>query len=384
LEGCKWDPQVGDVSTIAEFPVFLGPAAWRDLAAAAERLTSELLAAEAELLRRPHLHVRLGLSRGLRAVLRRAVEIGPTPGAARVMRFDFHLTPDGWRISEVNSDVPGGFTESSELPIVMRPHYSGAHTAGHPGAAWADAIAAAPLQDRSVALLAAAGYIEDQQILAYLARQLERRRVAAAWASPDDLFWRSGAAHMTIDGRPAELGAIVRFYQGEWLNPGTAAPLFVGGRTPVCNPGIAILTESKRLPLVWDQLQVALPAWRRLLPETRDPREAPWRTDSSWLVKSAFCNTGDTVRIRSLFDRRAWAAATLAPRLRPSRWVAQRRFLTLPIDTPRGQMFPCIGVYTINGRAAGIYGRISPTPLIDYSAIDVAVLIDDSESLAKK
>ena len=35
----------------------------------------------------------------------------------RLMRYDFHPTIDGkWAVSEVNSDVPGGFAESSLLP----------------------------------------------------------------------------------------------------------------------------------------------------------------------------------------------------------------------------------------------------------------------------
>ena len=38
-------------------------------------------------------------------------------------------------------------------------------------------------------------------------------------------------------------------------------------------------------------------------------------------------------------------------------------------------MYPCLGVYTIDGRAAGIYGRIAPKPFIDYAAVDVAVLV---------
>jgi hypothetical protein len=37
-------------------------------------------------------------------------------------------------------------------------------------------------------------------------------------------------------------------------------------------------------------------------------------------------------------------------------------------------MYPCLGVYTIDGRAAGIYGRLSARPLVDYAAVDVAVL----------
>jgi hypothetical protein len=38
-------------------------------------------------------------------------------------------------------------------------------------------------------------------------------------------------------------------------------------------------------------------------------------------------------------------------------------------------MYPCIGVYTVNGRAAGAYGRLSWRQVIDFSAVDVAVLV---------
>jgi hypothetical protein len=37
-------------------------------------------------------------------------------------------------------------------------------------------------------------------------------------------------------------------------------------------------------------------------------------------------------------------------------------------------MCPCLGVYTVDGRASGIFGRMAPSPLIDLSAIEVAVL----------
>jgi hypothetical protein len=39
-------------------------------------------------------------------------------------------------------------------------------------------------------------------------------------------------------------------------------------------------------------------------------------------------------------------------------------------------MYPCLGVFTVDGRAAGIYGRLSPRPVIDYAAVDAAVLTD--------
>jgi hypothetical protein len=38
--------------------------------------------------------------------------------------------------------------------------------------------------------------------------------------------------------------------------------------------------------------------------------------------------------------------------------------------------YPCIGVYTVDGRAAGIYGRVASQPLINDTAKDIAVLVD--------
>ena len=142
------------------------------------------------------------------------------------------------------------------------------------------------------------------------------------------------------------------------------------------NPGAAILTESKRLPLVWDDLTTPMSTWRSLLPETRDPRDVAWKRDDCWLLKPAFCNTGDTVSHRSLLAEKAWSAICREVDWFPGQWAAQRRFDILPINTPLGFVFPCIGVYTINGRAAGAYGRIGRRPLIDFEAIDVAILVE--------
>jgi glutathionylspermidine synthase len=382
LDHCKWDPQVGDTGTISRFPLMISAATWRELSSLASQLAAELMTAEAELMRRPELHGNLGLPRRTRAVLRRAEQIGVTPSAARVLRFDFHWTDLGWKISEVNSDVPGGFCEASELPALMSPKYPGTRPAGHPGAAWADALSASAISTRSIALLSAPGYMEDRQVLAYLARLLGERGLALHWTQLADLHWTNGVAYFNRGPDQVPLGAIVRFYQAEWLNTRKLPELFLGGRTPVSNPGIAILTESKRFPLLWDRLSARLPTWRRLLPETRDPRQAPWKTDEHWLVKSAFCNTGDTVAIRTLKTDRQWNAFKRAIWLNPRGWVAQRRFNTLPISTVASPIYPCIGVYTINGRSAGIYGRYSVGPVIDYRSVDVAVLVeDDSRSV---
>jgi hypothetical protein len=42
-------------------------------------------------------------------------------------------------------------------------------------------------------------------------------------------------------------------------------------------------------------------------------------------------------------------------------------------------MYPCIGVYTIDGKAAGVYGRVGKKPIIDQYAFEAAVLVNHPE-----
>lgn len=377
LDSCKWDPQVGDVATLAPFPLLVRRSTWLQLVAWAEALAREAIDAERELIARPELHRRLGLPRRIRHLLKNAAQV---PDVPRVMRFDFHWTRDGWRISECNADVPGGFSEASCLPRLMCEHYDDVAPAGDPGGAWAEAIAS--VADR-VAMISTPGFMEDHQVVSYLAARLRQRGIVATCAQPLQLEWLGRRA--SLGGEPFD--AIVRFYQAEWLAKLPPAAhrerYFIDSQTRALNPGTAVLIESKRFPLVWDELRsTSMRTWRRLLPETRDPRDAPWQRDADWLLKSALCNTGDTVSIRQMLPAKAWASASRAARWFPAGWIAQRRFESVPLDSPAGLVHTCIGAYTVNGRACGIYGRLSRTPVIDYSAIDVAVLIVNADEHA--
>src|SRR3954463_8390275 len=117
LDGCKWDPPVADVSTLTPYPLLMKETAWQRLATLAERLAAETIAAEEEILARSDLLKNLGLPRALLQLLTQSTPL--TPALGRAMRFDFHLTTQGWRVSEVNSDVPGGFTEASHFTQLM-------------------------------------------------------------------------------------------------------------------------------------------------------------------------------------------------------------------------------------------------------------------------
>jgi glutathionylspermidine synthase len=378
----KWDAQVGDVTCLARSPLLLARSAWLELARLAEKLFAETRGAEDELLHRPELHAELGLPWSLRSLFRAG---NATLAAARVMRFDFHWTTRGWQVSEVNSDVPGGYTEATHWARLVAQQTPGAALAGDPTAALLESLEGAA-EGRAVALLCASGFMEDQQVVAHLAAELAKRGQATQLVSLEQLRWSNGRAEVSegrAQGRP--LGALFRFYQAEWLAGRREAalwePLLVGGRTPVANPGVAVLSESKRLPLLWDRLTVPMHHWRRLLPETRALSEAPWASDDGWLIKSAYCNSGDTVSIRSAMTKAQWGRRSWHARLRPRHWVAQRRFEVVPLAAAEGSvsqpLFACVGVYVVNGSAAGAYARVTSGPFIDFAAQDAALLIYD-------
>ena len=142
LEGCKWDPQVGDVATLAPFPIVLPAVVAGALGRLAEQLAAEALAPSACPGGPARLPENVSACR-VPSAARSRIPADPTPAAARVIRFDFHPTAEGWRISEANADVPGGYTESSLFPRLMARACPGTRPAGDPAAALADAIVAA-------------------------------------------------------------------------------------------------------------------------------------------------------------------------------------------------------------------------------------------------
>ena len=294
------------------------------------------------------------------------------------MRFDFHFTRDGWRISEANSDVPGGLNEAAGLPPLMLPHYAGTSPVGDPVAAYVDAIAACAPRRGVVALVHATAYSDDQQMMVCLARRLEAAGLSAHLASPMHVTWQDHDAWLDAAWWRGRLDVIVRFFPADWLEGLSSATnwphFFAGARTPLSNPGTAILTQTKRFPLVWDALDTSMPTWRRLLPETRDPREAGWAGSDEWILKPALGRVGEGVGMVGLVERKEMRRIERGARWWPGAWIAQRRFETLPIEIGGERRFPCLGVYTVDGRVTGAYARMSATPLIDARAVDAALL----------
>jgi glutathionylspermidine synthase len=375
---CKWDPQVEDVSTIADAPIVLDGAAWSALVASAERLAAEVAAAEDELRQRPELHGILGLPRAATRLFRRAARhvACATP---RLIRFDFHHTDDGWRISEANTDVPGGLNEASGLARLVAPHVPGARPAGDVAGSYAAATLAALPAGAHIALMHATAYSDDRQVMAYLAGCLEQRGARVSLVSPAHLRWRDGRASLETAWIRGPVDAVLRFYPAEWMDNLPRAcgwkSYFQPTATPVSNPASALLTQSKRFPLTWAALDTPLPAWRALLPETRDPRDVRPDGRDEWVLKPALGRVGEDVLIAGITPPQDAKRIARDVQRHPAHWIAQRRFVATPMRVGESARYPSVGVYTVDGRVVGAYGRIADRPLIDARARDAAVLI---------
>jgi glutathionylspermidine synthase len=373
----KWDPQVEDVTTLTSFPLILASSEWAEVARLAEALAAETLAMEQELAARPDLLDKLGLPASIKKLFAR--DAVPSRGAARLVRFDFHLTDAGWKISEANTDVPGGFIEASGFTALMAKHYPGLVPAGDPTESVARRVAESVGANATIALVHATAYTDDRQVMIYLGKRLESFGLQVHLVSPGQLAWENGHARLSCAWAQAPVDFVIRFFPAEWLQdlPSSSGwrHYFVDSRTPQCNPATALLVQSKRLPLVWDSLRASSATWKQTLPETFDPRLVPWEKQDGWILKPAFGRVGEGVAIAGATDAKDLASIRRDAKKHPGDWVAQRRFSAVPVMHEGLSYYPCLGVYTVDGKAAGAYGRIAPRPLIDHRAQDVAVLI---------
>lgn len=373
----KWDPQVGDHNTIAKHVLLLDSDTARQLEALAEQLAEETIRMEEALLKNLPLVKELGLPSAVRKWLNRMTNYNRRDHI-RLMRFDFHPTPDGWAVSEVNSDVPGGFAEASVLPQIACPYFPGYRPGIHMGDRMLQAFVPKIKECGTIAFVHATSYADDRQVMQFLSDYMNQHGYPTIFAAPDHIRFQQQKAFSIIEGQEGEVDGIVRFFPLEWLNclsRSSHPEGYYDTITASCNHPAAILTQSKRLPLVWDRLKVEIPAWKALLPETRDPKEIPPGLEE-WIYKPALGRVGEDISIKEALPLKEYQRIQKAARRHPKDWIVQRRFNSQPLISSDGQEYHlCIGVFTIDGKCGGFYGRISTLPRIDEKAQDIPVLI---------
>lgn len=373
----KWDPQVGDHNTVAKHVVVMDESTARQLEVYAEQLSEETMLMEEALIHKPHLVKKLGLPKEIIKAMDRLSTYKRSQNV-RLMRFDFHPTPNGWVVSEVNSDVPGGLAEASVLPKIACSYFNHCIPRYHVGQSILDGFSDKIKENGSVAFVHATSYSDDRQVMEFLSDYFRAHGYKTVFAAPDHIVWKGKKAFCIIDGIEGPIDGVVRFFPLEWLINLPRKSDWKGYydcMTPSCNHPAAILTQSKRLPLVWGELGINVPTWKSLLPETRDPKQIN-PGESGWIYKPALGRVGEGISILEAISEKESQLIKKAVHRSPGAWVAQRRFTSQPLADRLGESYHlCVGVFTVNGKCAGFYGRISPYPRIDHRAKDIPVLV---------
>ena len=380
----KWDPQFADNNTIAKQVLVITEEEHKELERLTESLDKETIQAEEFLNNNLHLAKPLALPRQIRNELKKMKNY-QVDKHIRLMRYDFHPTGEGnWSVSEVNSDVPGGFAEASLMPqVAINLFKNKNYWCKNFGDILANAIVKKTKPKGTIMFVHCTSYSDDRQVMQFLGDKLKKMDFNIIYAAADHLRFEAKKAISVLDGNEGKIDAIFRFTPLEWLI-GIKPKRWQGyfdTITPSCNHPIAIFAQTKRFPLVWDTLEkfgIDLSTWRNLLPETLEVKEA--KNKDGFIYKPACGRVGEGISIKESCADGEYEKILRDVKKHPKQYLAQKRFYIEPLTTEEGKSFyVCLGSYTVEGKAAGYYARISKTPRIDSNAADIPVLIERSK-----
>jgi len=382
FKGYKWDPQFFDNNTISKHVLLISARENTELEEYTEKLGRETIKAEQVLNANLNLTDILYLPGQIRKELPQMNNY-EADNHVRLMRFDFHPVTDGsWVISEVNSDVPGGFAEASLMPeyasgLFGEKHYKYKNF----GKSLAEAIAEKVKPGGKIMLVHCTSFSDDRQVMQFLGDKLEGMGLQVIYAAGDHLTFKDNKAISILDKMQGEVAFISRFTPLEWLigmKPKRWQGYF-NTITPSCNHPIAIFAQTKRFPLVWDKLEkygLLLSTWRKLLPETIEVKDAKNR--EGFIFKPACGRVGEGISIKAACRENEYETIIKDVKRHPKKYVAQKMFNSLPLCTEEGESYHvCLGSYFVNNKAAGYYARISKKNRIDSWASDIPVLIEE-------
>lgn len=376
----KWDPQFLDHNTIARYALVITEEEHEELARLTEQLDAETRAAEEFLNKHPELAKPLALPKSVSREIKNMQNYEPDKHV-RLMRYDFHPTIEGtWAVSEVNSDVPGGFAESSLMPQAA---LALLEEEGLSYKDFSDVLVQSIQQKVSaggrIMMVHCTSYSDDRQVMQFLGDKLKDVGYEIIYAAADHVRFSDTTAVSILDGNGGKLDGIFRFTPLEWLTeikPKRWQGYF-NTTTVSCNHPVAMYAQTKRFPLVWDVLErkgIDMSAWRQLLPDTLEVKDAKGK--EGYIYKPACGRVGEKISIKEACRGDEYEKILADVKKNPKKYLAQKKFHSKPLKGRDGEDFHvCLGSYTVDGKHAGYYARISQSPRIDSNAADIPVLI---------
>ena len=376
----KWDPQFLDNNTIARHILVITEEEHRKLESLTEKLDKETKNAE------EFLNQNLKTAKILELPLKINKEVKTMKNYnpdihIRLMRFDFHPTTQGFKVSEVNSDVPGGFAEASLMPdLALKLLGKDKYYFKNFGEIFLNSISKKIKTKGKIMLVHCTCFSDDRQVMQFIGDKLEEKGFEVIYGASDHIRFKNNEAYSILSGKEGKLDGIIRFSPIEWVMQ--VKPKFWQGYfntiTPSCNHPIAIFAQTKRFPFVWSILEkegLTFETWKKLLPKTK---EVDKKEDlSKYIYKPAYGRVGEKISIKEACTDEEFEQIINDVKKHPKKYVAQEKFESIPVVDEKGEKFHlCLGSYTIDGKHAGYYGRISKTKRIDSNAADIPVLIE--------
>lgn len=377
----KWDPQFLDDNTLAKHVLVLTEDEYKEVAKLTEALDIETRASEEFLNNNLKLSKKLELPKKIYSDLKNMKNYN-SDNNIRLMRYDFHPTVEGkWAISEVNSDVPGGFAEASLLPklaikVLKNKNYYSIDF----GDILANSISKKVKPNGTIMFVHCTSYSDDRQVMQYIGDKMSRLGFKSIYGAIDHLKFENKKAISILDGYEGMVDCIFRFTPLEWLKD--IKPKTWGGYfdtiTPSCNHPIAIFAQTKRFPLIWNILEkngIKLDTWKNLLPDTIEVKEAKGKND--YIYKPACGRVGEKISIKEACSKDEYKEILKDVKRHPKNYLAQKKFNSKPLISPEGEEYHvCLGSYTVDLKHAGFYARISKKNRIDSNASDIPVVIE--------
>lgn len=381
LDCYKWDPQFCDNNTVAKYALVLSEKEHEELKLLTEKLIKETTEAENFLNKNLKYTKALEIPNKFRSDIKSMKNYNPDKHI-RLMRFDFHPTLENkWAVSEVNSDVPGGFAEATLMNRKSLEYLSNEnYYAISFGDFLADAIKKKVRQGGRIMLVHCTSYSDDRQVMQFLGDKLSGMGYEVIYAAADQLKFENGKAISILNNREGEVDGIIRFSPLEWVADMKTKNWhgYFDTETVSCNHPIAIFAQTKRFPFVWDLLEskgIDLSTWRELLPETLKVNDK--KVDDKFIYKPVYGRVGENISIKEACKDDEYKKILEDVKRHPKKYLAQKKFNSRPLTNEDGEEFHvCIGSYGVENSHAGYYARISRSPRIDSYAADIPVLIE--------
>ena len=377
----KWDPQFCDNNTLSRYVLVLTKKENEEIISLTEKLDKETRLAEEYLNKNIKIAKKLALPRKILEQIPNMQNYDKTQNI-RLMRYDFHLSIDNnWVVTEVNSDCPGGFAESSLLPNLAR------NVINLPqldftsfGDKMVEEINKKLNKNGTIMMVHCTCFSDDRQVMQYMGDRLKKEGYRIIYGAADHINFKDKKAYCILDNNQISIDLIFRFTPLEWLiqmKPRRWDGYF-NTVTKSCNHPISIYAQSKRFPFVWNDLEkagISMSTWKKLLPETFEVKK--FLLKEGYIYKPVYGRVGERISIKEACKGDEYEKILRDVKKHSQQYLLQKYFKSKAIITNDGNKYHiCLGSYTIEGKHAGYYARMSLYPRIDSYAEDIPVLIE--------